>query len=341
MDYITTFVLSFIFSFILTPIFRIIAKKFSILDYPHSNIKTHTTPVPYLGGLSIAFSFYITLFFVRATTNFPTGTLHSLRGIILGSILILILGFIDDIKYKGIHYTTKFVGEFFAAVMLIMYGIKIKFISPEWISLIITILWIIGITNAINLIDVMDGLSAGVSFIACLGLFFITHFVEEEIYVGYATLALSGACLGFLPYNLSKKYKIFMGDTGALFIGFILSAVTLGGKYSLNNPLGVLSPIIILLIPIYETLLLSYLRLNRGQSPFVGSKDHFSLRLLSVGIKKYEVLLLTYTAGLIFSIIGIIIVLSKVIYIPILLFIILFVLIIIITRYLIKINVNI
>lgn len=340
MGYTLTFLLSFTMSFILTPIFRFIAKKFSILDYPHSYIKTHTIPTPYFGGLAIALSFYTILFLVRITTNFPTGTLRSLRGIVLGSLIILILGFIDDVKYKGIHYTTKFLGEFLAAIILIIYGIKINFISPTWISVIITVIWVVGMTNAINLIDVIDGLSAGVSLFACLGLFFITYFIEGERYIGYATLALAGGCLGFLPYNLSSKYKIFMGDTGALFIGFIISAVALGAKYSCNNSVGVISPIIILLIPIYETFLISFLRLNRGQSPFIGSKDHFALRLISAGISRRHVLLLTYIFAIILSVIGIIIVWAKNVYAPILLFSSVIIFVVFITRYLIKISVD-
>ncbi len=340
MDYFLTFLVSFILSLILTPIFRFIAKKFSILDYPHSDIKTHTAPTPYFGGLAISISFYIVLFLVRITTNFPTGTLKSLRGIIFGSLIILILGLIDDVKYKGIHYTTKFLGEFLTSIILVIYGIRINFISPSWLSIIITAIWIVGMTNAINLVDVMDGLSAGISFFACLGLFFITYFIEEEIYIGYATLALAGGCLGFLPYNLSNRYKIFMGDTGSLFIGFILSAVALGAKYSCNNSIGVLSPIIILLIPIYETLLISFLRINRGQSPFVGSKDHFALRLTSAGISKQNVLLLTYIFAIIFSIIGIIIVWSKNVYVPILLLSCVIIFVIFVTKYLKRINVD-
>lgn len=340
MDHISTLIFSFFVSFLLTPICRFVAIKLKILDHPISDIKTHKIPTPYLGGLAIAISFYLSMFLVRIKTHFPTGTLYSLRGIIFGGLIIILIGLIDDLKYKGIHFTTKFLGEIIAGIILIYYGIKINFVSPEWFALLVTFLWIVGITNAFNLVDVMDGLSSGVSIIASLGLFFVTKYIEEEIYVSYAVLVLAGACLGFLPYNISNKYKIFMGDTGALFLGFVLSALTLGGKYSSNNQLGVLSPVIILLIPIYETFLISILRLTRGQSPFIGSKDHFSLRLLSMGISKWKVLIVSYISAICLSIIGIFIVLSSNIYLPIFLILLVSLFIIFATKYLVKIEVK-
>lgn len=339
MNYTTTFIFSFLISFILTPICGLLAKKFSILDHPVSEIKTHKTPIPYLGGVAIALSFYFVLFLVRITTHFPTGTLRSLRGIVYGSVIVLVLGLIDDLKYKGIHYSTKFMGELVACIIVMLYGIKINFVKPDWMAIIITLLWIIGITNAINLIDVMDGLSSGVAVISSIGLFLITKFVEEEIYVGFATLSLAGACLGFLPYNLSERYKIFMGDTGALFIGYILATIALGSKYSTNNTLAVFAPVIILLVPIYETILISILRLNRGQSPFVGSKDHFSLRLLSFGFSKFKVLAITYSICILLVIFGIIITLSKNIYVPLTILFLLLVMTTVITKFLVKIEI--
>lgn len=339
MNYEITFILSFILSLILTPLLRLFAIKFSILDRPFSDIKTHKKPVPYLGGLSIIFSFYITLILVRLTTNFPTGTLRSIRGIFWGSIIIFILGLIDDIKYKGIHFTTKFLGEFIAAFLLLIYDIKINFIHPEWFSIILTVFWIVGITNAINLIDVMDGLSSGIVTIISFGFFAISRFISGDIYIGYTCLGLAGACLGFLPYNLSERYKIFMGDTGSLFLGFILAAISLGSKYSQNNSLGVLVPLIILLVPIYETFFISFMRLKKGQSPFLGSKDHFSLRLVAIGLSKYKVLFFSYLVNVILVVFSILIVISKNVYIPLLIISIVLISLFFISKFLAKIEV--
>ncbi|MEN3014307.1 MAG: MraY family glycosyltransferase [Endomicrobiia bacterium] len=339
MSYEIVFFISFLTSLGLTPFFRAIALKLSILDHPISDIKTHTQPTPYLGGLSIVFSFFITLIIVRLFTNFPTGTLRSLRGIFLGGIIIIILGLIDDIKYKGIHFTTKFIGEFIAAYLLLWYNIKINFISPSWFSDLVTIVWVVGITNAVNLIDVMDGLSSGVVVIASLGFFLLSNFIEGEPYIAYACVSITGACLGFLPYNLSAKYKIFMGDTGSLFLGFVLSAIALGSKYSHYNSLGVLAPLVILLIPVYETFFISFMRLKKGLSPFLGSKDHYSLRLISFGIKKYKILVFSYLTGAVLAVLGVLIVISKNIYLPLGIIGILIIFIIMISRFLAKIQI--
>ncbi|MCX7956988.1 MAG: undecaprenyl/decaprenyl-phosphate alpha-N-acetylglucosaminyl 1-phosphate transferase [Endomicrobia bacterium] len=339
MTYDLSFFLSFFISLILTPLFRLVAIKLSILDHPSSEIKTHKVSTPYLGGLAISISFFITLFLIRLTTNFPTGTLRSLRGIFYGSLVIIILGLIDDFVYNGLHFTTKFVGQIIAAIILIIYNIKINFISPEWFANVLTILWIVGITNSINLIDVMDGLSAGVVFISSIGFFILSYFLKGEVYIGYAALAIMGACLGFLPYNLSNKYKIFMGDTGSLFLGFVLAALTLGSGYSYMNSLGVLAPVVLLLIPIYETIFISFVRLRKGISPFVGSKDHFSLRLMLIGMNKTKILLLSYMFGIILLLISLIIVFSATIYLPIIALIILSILITVVTRYLVKIEI--
>lgn len=339
MNYEITFILSLILSLILTPIFRYLAIKLSILDHPFSDIKTHKKPVPYFGGLSIVSSFYITLILVRLTTNFPTGTLRSIRGIFWGGLIIFILGLIDDIKYKGIHFTTKFLGEFIAAVLLLFYDIKINFVYPDWFSSILTVLWVVGLTNAINLIDVMDGLSSGVVVIICLGFFILSRFIAGDIYIGYTCLSITGACLGFLPYNLSEKYKIFMGDTGSLFLGFILASISLGSKYSQNNSLGVFAPLIILLVPIYETIFISIMRLKKGQSPFLGSKDHFSLRLVSIGISKHKVLFLSYLVTAILVGLGVLMVASKNVYIPLLIITIVLLFLFFISRFLSKIEI--
>ena len=127
-------------------------------------------------------------------------------------------------------------------------------------------------------------------------------FSSEAIYVNVASVALAGAALGFLPYNFSKKMKIFMGDSGSLLCGFTLALVAMGTKYSSVNPLGVYAPLFILAIPIYDTLFVSVMRLRRGHSPFIGSKDHFALRLEKIGFSRHWVVFLAATAALLFSV---------------------------------------
>ncbi len=339
MDYKLTFVTSFILAFLLTPIFRFLAIKLNIMDYPVSDVKTHKKPVAYLGGLSIASSFFITLILIRLTTEFPTGTLTVLRGIFYTGFIILIVGLLDDIQYKGMHFTTKFFGQIIVATIIIFYGIKIKFISPDWFAIVVTFIWIIGITNAFNIIDVIDGLSSGVCAIAAIFFFLVGTIGEEEIYVNYASITLVGACLGFLPFNLSKKYKIFMGDTGSLFIGMIISVIALGTKYSINHDLGVIAPVIILLVPIYDTLLVSLIRLKKGMSPFLGSKDHFALRLENAGFKREQILIVSYFFAILFGVIGYLIK-ATTIQVSIILIIVLFIKIYFVTKFLVNINIE-
>lgn len=294
--YLITFSIALIISFILTPILRIIASKFQILDIPHSKIKTHNNPTPYLGGLAIWLGWIISLFIIRLFTHFPTGTLRSLRGIIVGSIMILFLGLTDDLLPKGLGFGKKFIIQILAAFAILLFDIRLHFVTPYSMAVILSVIWIVGITNAFNIIDIMDGLSSGLALISSLALLFIA-LPTEQIYVNFCAAALAGGCLGFMPFNLSKKKKIFMGDTGSLTIGFILAAISMGTSYTTANEIGLLAPLLILAIPIYDTILVTYFRMRKGQSPFLGSKDHFALRLEISGFSRIQILIITFSAS--------------------------------------------
>lgn len=285
-----TFFSALVLSLLFTPAAREAAVYLDIIDHPSSSVKTHKEPVPYLGGIAIYLAFSLSLLWVRVLTSFPTGTLRSLRGILIGGFFIFILGLVDDVKPKGLHYSTKFLFQISAAVLLILFGINIKFIQPTWMGIAITIIWIVGLTNAFNLIDIMDGLASGIAALAALAFLFIS-LPTEEIYVNFAAAALAGAALGFFPYNVSKGWRIFMGDCGSLFLGFVASALAMGTSYGETTQISVFAPLMILAIPLFDTLLVFYLRLRRGQSPFVGSKDHFPLRLELLGWPRKKILL--------------------------------------------------
>lgn len=297
MTYFLVFFIALILSVLFTPLMRSFALRYQIFDHPVSEVKTHKVPTPYLGGFAIFLSFLITLILVRFFTHFPTGTLRALRGIFLGSLVIVALGLIDDLKNNGINYKLKFAVEILVALILIHYDIRIKFISPKYFADLLTILWVIGIINAINIIDIMDGLATGTSVIAAFAFFFIA-LLGEEIYVNFAGIALAGACIGFLPYNISQKYKIFMGDTGSLFLGFLLAALSLGTYYTRISEIALYAPVIILAIPIYDTLFVMYMRIRQGKSPFLGSKDHFALRLESMGMSRIKILIFACSISL-------------------------------------------
>jgi len=242
--YLITFAVSLAVAFVATPLMRLIAVKFDILDHPHTNIKTHRTPTPYLGGVAIWLGWTASLFAIRFFTHFPTGTLNSLRGMLWGSVAIIGLGLIDDILPKGMGFKNKFLFQFIAALGLFLFNIQIHFISPYIAALVLSTIWVVGITNSFNIIDIMDGLSSGIAVVASLAFLFIA-LPTEQIYVNFSAAALAGGCLGFMPYNFSKKYKIFMGDTGSLMIGFILAAISMGTSYTKINDAGLLAPLLI------------------------------------------------------------------------------------------------
>jgi len=288
--YVVAFFFALALAYVLTPFFRKIAIRFEILDHPVPNLKIHSRPVPYLGGLAIWLAFVFTLLGVRFLTHFPTGTLRNLRGIFYGGTLIMVLGLIDDIWQ--LDYRVKFFGQFIASLILILYNIRIEFISSLPLSIFLTIFWVVGITNAINIIDIMDGLAAGVVVIAGLAFSFIALPIEK-IYVNFAALALAGSCLGFLRYNWQPA-RIFMGDSGSLFIGFILAAISLGESYTTINNIGLFAPFLVLGIPIYDTLLVIFFRTLKGKSIFAGSRDHFAFRLEAMGYERKKVVLINY-----------------------------------------------
>ncbi len=294
--YAITFAIALVISAVVTPVMRYIATKLNIFDCPHSAIKTHRQPIPYLGGVAIWAGLVLALFIIRFFTNFPTGTLHNLRGILLGSTIMLGLGLIDDIKTKGLGFKKKFLIQILAAVIVIWFDIRLHFVTPYLMAFALSIVWLVGITNAFNIIDIMDGLSSGVACIASVA-FLLISLPSEMIYVNFCAAALAGACLGFIPYNLSKKLKIFMGDTGSLTIGFVCASLALGTSYTRLNDIGLIAPLFILAIPIYDTILVSVLRLQKGQSPFLGSKDHFALRLEFMGYSRKQILVIIYVAS--------------------------------------------
>ena len=282
----------------LTPVVRWAVLRRGWVDRPYG-VKTHKRDTPAMGGIAIGAAYALTLVAIRTMTQFPTGTLRSLRAILAGGVMVLFLGFLDDYrKPQGLGVIPKFAVQGLAAVVLILFDIRIRFIQPQYIGDVLTLLWVVGITNAFNLIDIMDGLCASQAAVAALA-FLCIAMPSEQIYVNFASAALLGAAFGFLPWNLSERRKIFMGDTGSLFLGFVLAAIALGADYTQKNPLGVYAPLFILLVPTYDTLFVTVVRLLKGQSPFMGSPDHVALRMERLGLSRGQIVFLAaVVAGL-------------------------------------------
>jgi UDP-GlcNAc:undecaprenyl-phosphate/decaprenyl-phosphate GlcNAc-1-phosphate transferase len=288
---------------ILTPLARSAALRWNVLDMPSTPVKTHRVPTPYLGGAAIFSAVALTLLLSRFLTHFPTGTLRSLRALIIGGGFMMVVGLLDDLKKGGMDFRTKFFFQFLAAGLLLLFDIRIKFIQPVWLAQIFTLFWVVALTNAFNLIDIMDGLSSSQAFVACLGFLFI-GLPGEEIYVNVAAAAVAGACLGFIPYNLSEKRKIFMGDAGSLFLGFSLATISLGTSYTKVTEFGLFAPFLLLGFPLYDTFFVSVLRLVKGRSPFLGSKDHLALKLRALGLSSHWVVLVMAVTSVLFSMIA-------------------------------------
>lgn len=271
------------------------------LDTPTGNLKHHTQPIPMVGGIAILAGLSASLIFIRLTTNFPTGTLHSLRGILYGAAIIFMLGLADDLrKPKGISVPVKLFIQALACSCLMAYGVHITLFNSPELSYPLTFLWVIGITNAFNLLDISDGLCVSQAVICALGLWLIA-LPSERIYVNFCACALLGTGIGFLPYNHSCGRKTFLGDSGSTLLGFILAALAMGTDYSEHSNWGFLAPLLILAVPIFDTVFVSCIRLSKLENPLRGSNDHAALRLKSIGYNTRQVLVMFCAVALTFN----------------------------------------
>ena len=276
------------------PLARKAALKYGVVDAPDGNLKHQKEPVPYFGGLAIYIAFLMSL---ALTFEFR----HDVLGIILGGTIVVMLGLIDD--FGVLTPATKLIGQLLAVFVLIKSGIRIEIAAlPEWLDLVLTMFWMVGLINAFNLLDIMDGLSAGVGAISASCLL-IVAILQGDQAVAFMLAALIGSLAGFLRYNWSPA-KIYMGDTGAMFIGLLLGAMTMIEKYPSDHSLSLLTPVFILGIPIFDTLFVMYVRVQRGLPIFWGSPDHIAIRLRHWGMSVPQIVLTSYAATLLVGGIG-------------------------------------
>lgn len=295
--YLFSFVLAVSLSIYGVPLAREAAIRYNIVDAPDEKLKRQKGPVPYLGGLAIYLSFLLTIAF---TFKFKDETL----GITLAGTLILLLGLIDD--FGVLAPRIKLIGQFISVFVLIRSGIMIEIvIFPYWLQILLTFIWLIGIINAFNIIDVMDGLSAGIGLFSSAILFIVGVIIKDEV-IATVSITLTGSLLGFLWYNFNPA-KIYMGDAGSMFIGLMLGALTMIGSYTKVNNVAALAPILILGVPIFDTLFVSYIRYKRGMSIFRGSNDHFALRLRRLVLTVKQVVILSYLVTILLGISAILI----------------------------------
>ncbi|NWJ95271.1 MAG: undecaprenyl/decaprenyl-phosphate alpha-N-acetylglucosaminyl 1-phosphate transferase [Chloroflexi bacterium] len=292
--YLMLFVLSLVFGLVGTPLVRRFALRIGIVDAPNAR-KIHASPVPLLGGGAIYLAFMITLL-ALSYWALPFYILQ-LGAMVLGGSFMFIIGLLDD-KW-GLSPKVKLVAQFLATLWLIIAGVQIEALPNELLNIGATFLWVVLITNAINFLDNMDGLSAGVATIAS-AFFFLTAYLSGQWLVAAIGAALAGAAIGFVYHNfgiIKQRSAIFMGDSGSLFLGYLLAAIAIKLRFPSNTSFVTwMVPVLILGLPLFDISLVMISRLRRHISPLRGGRDHTSHRLVTLGLTKREAVLVIYMA---------------------------------------------
>lgn len=284
---ILTFGLAFLLSVYGVPLARRAALKYGMVDCPDGRLKHQREPVPYLGGLALYVAFLVSL---ALTFDFRQDVL----GIVLAGTLMVMLGLVDDFGVLSVG--TKLAGQFLAIFVLIKSGIRIQIAAfPEWLDLVLTVVWMLGITNAFNLLDIMDGLAAGVGLV-CTAFLLVVSLLNGDTTIAFMVTALGGSLLGVLRYNFHPA-RIYMGDCGALFLGMMVGALSMIGQYGGRHQVALLTPLFILAVPIFDTLFVVYVRASRGLPILRGSPDHLALRLKRCGMRVPHIVTAMYAAS--------------------------------------------
>ena len=310
-DIAIAFLLAFITTFVVTPHTMRLAKKVGAIDIPNDR-RVNKKPMPRLGGLAVISGFLVSIIYLFITTSIE-GKLNlfgeenyyiKMIGFFAGILVLGITCYIDDVK--GIPSLVKLTAQIIASIIVVACGIRIENISIPFtegkivisgiISYIITVCWIVGITNAINLIDGLDGLSSGVTLISCLSLLMVFALNGSPLIAIVLITALAGALVGFLPFNFSPA-KTFIGDTGSNFMGFSLAIISILGVAKTYTALVLIAPIIILGMPIFDTIFAIFRRIIKGKSikaVFKPDKGHLHHKLMAKGYTQKQAVLIMY-----------------------------------------------
>lgn len=298
--------LSFFVAVGLTALVRRLALRYACLDQP-GHRKMHESPIPLLGGVAIVATFYLVLtaaflavyFTDRFDMDWARRNLLAflgdqgvsrLIGILLGGLLIFLLGLVDDLKQ--LTPWLKLIGQIVAAMALVAFGVRIEFfvLSNFWVSAAVTMFWVVLLTNSLNFLDNMDGLCGGVSIIAALSFFLCVQ--PDDYLVRFLLMVFAGSVGGFLYHNLSPA-RIFMGDAGSMFNGYVLATVAVLGTYHVQGTattpgtashIAAAAPLLALSVPLFDTFSVIYIRWRQGESIMKGDKRHFSHRLVELGM---------------------------------------------------------
>jgi len=309
LNYIMTFAIAFIVAFFTTPLARKLALKLRAVDVPKEKRRVHKRPIPRLGGLAILAGFLMAISYYF-TVVMPWNGIDidkRILGLLLGIAVIEIGAIWDDIKPIKAH--VKLLFQIVAAAIVVAMGVRIEqftnpfvpegFISLGYLSVPITMLWIVGVTNAINFIDGLDGLAAGIASISSISLLLISIYLGQ-IEVIILTAALAGAALGFLPFNFHPA-RIFMGETGSAFLGFTLGVVSIIGLVKSYAVFSILVPVVVLALPIFDTAFAIIRRLLTGKSPMQADRGHLHHRLVDSGLSQKQTVLTLYLISAFFG----------------------------------------
>lgn len=297
---------AFAISYVMTPPVKRFAEAVGAMDIPRDDRRMHKRPIARMGGLSIFLGFVLSLLlFVDMSTQ--------VMGLLLGTIVIAVMGALDDIV--TLNAWVKLAGQLLAAGIAVRFGIVVNaisnftpaggttFLNTNWLSIPITVLWIVACTNAVNLIDGLDGLAVGVSAISSLTMLVVSLYVADPP-VSLILAAILGACVGFMPYNLNPA-KIFMGDVGSQMLGFVLATASIMGLFKFHAIISFLVPLLALALPLADTVFAFFRRIWKGQSPFHADKGHFHHRLMALGMNQKQAVAVLYGISAVLGLIAV------------------------------------
>ena len=300
--YVVPFFIALIVSYAVTPGVKKLAIKIGAIDKPDER-KVHTHVIPRLGGLAIYIGF-------MAAVLYSMPVFSEFFGFLLGAAAIVLLGIWDDIR--NIPARVKLAGQIIAAAIPVAYGVQIEWVTnpfgtiliiPEWLAVPVTVFWIVGFTNTVNLIDGLDGLAAGVSVIASISMFFMAVSMNQYL-PARILVAMSGAALGFLQYKFNPA-KIFMGDTGSMLLGYTMAVVAVLGLVKTAATVALIVPIIALGVPIMDTLFAIIRRKMSGVPVFQPDKGHLHHRLLALGMTQKQAVLSMYMVSVLLGFVAV------------------------------------
>ncbi|MFT9076116.1 glycosyltransferase family 4 protein [Ethanoligenens sp.] len=315
-----TLILAIAIAYVCTPFVIKLAYRIGWLDIPKDKRRMHKKPIPLLGGLSIIAGFLLSTLIVllilgRFSEYYPPRIAQLMIQILPGAAIIAVMAFFDD--RFNLPPLPRLAMQCVAAGIAVALGARIQFVSlpvrlfggpialGNWLSILITVIWIVGMTNAMNWIDGLDGLAAGIASIASGTLLILATLQgRPQLSVAVLTAALAGGCLGLLPYNRNPA-RIFMGDTGAMFLGYVLGVISIQGLFKFYAAISFLVPILILALPILDTSSAILRRLSEGKSPFAADRSHIHHQLIDMGLSQKQAVWFLYAVSATLSIIAI------------------------------------